>query len=122
MLKVKKDFLNLVCGDEIQVLNNGYDAVYFSVTNRTQDYRFYGNEKGEWSMYNRRDRLNNEPSFIIRKGEINNFTAIEFCKIPPRPPHPTEDLKYADGTENWMQKNIDKIIQDLVSIDVIEII
>lgn len=121
MLKliIKKDFLNLIAGDEIEVTTDYDGRIYFTVLNRTEKVRFYGNKNGKWGRDNPRHKYKKDPDFIIKDEFIGRKEVIVFGKIPSRPIHPTKELSYADGTENWEEKWLDKIINDLKNINVV---
>jgi hypothetical protein len=114
---VKKDFCNLLEGDEIDITIDMDGRIYFNVSNRKQMIRYYGNDKGKWGKDNPAPRSG--PSFKLIEENIPEFTVMVFNKIPPRPHHPTKELYYADNTENWETKWMIKIINDLENIGVL---
>lgn len=118
-LLIKKDFLNLLKGDEIEVSTDSDGRIYFTVVNRKEKVRFYGNKNGRWGADNPRGKSNKDPDFILIDEFIGRKDVIVFGKIPSRPKHPTKETSYADNTDNWNEKWIDKIINDLKSVGVL---
>lgn len=118
-LIIKKDFLNLLCGDEIEISTDSDRRIYFSVINRTEKVKFYGNKNGRWGVENPRLKSKKDPDFFLIDEFIGNTNVIVFGAIPSRPKHPTKEFAYADNTDNWNEKWIDKIINDLKSVGVL---
>ncbi len=116
---VKKDFLNLIAGDEISISTDSDRRIYFTVENRTNKERFYGDENGRWGVNNPlpKNRINNP--FVLVDEFVGRKNLICFGYIPPRPKHPTKETCYADNTDNWNELWVERIINDLKNIGVL---
>ena len=115
-ITIKKDFLNLIKGDVITISTDSDRRVYFTVENRTQKVRFFGNSKGKWGKDNPYREGENE--FFLIDEPIGYKTVIEFGCIPPPAPHPTKVFSLEDNIltiDDW----ISKILNDLKLINVI---
>ena len=113
---IKKNFLNLIKGDIISISTDSDRRIYFSVENRTQKVRLYGNEKGKWGKDNPYKKGLSE--FMIIDEPVGYKTVIEFGYIPPMEPHQTDKMRFADDsldTNDW----INKILDDLKTVGVI---
>ena len=115
-ITIKKDFLNLIKGDIISISTDSDRRIYFTVENRTQKVRFYGNENGNWGKEN--PYKNGMPQFILKDEAVGYKTVIEFGYIPFPEPHPTENMKFSDDSKS-INDWINKILDDLKMVGVI---
>lgn len=131
-LHIKKDFMGLVAGDEVQLLfADNYNEIHFDVINRTVLKRFHGNKKGKW---NSTDNFfphwkKNAKAFILKEEVLNRFTALVFnLKDAVRDHHKTKDLHWSDfhrgrripDDQPFFDFQVDRILEDLRSVGVID--